>query len=204
MLEFQTWKIKYWPGGWVRATDEDTDSTVVLHYLPVGEGDTFSLRLHTTLMTSPHPITARQWRDVPLGEIEQGFTAWQRGKLEEFALPTQLDVNQPFSLEAVLRFFEETPALEIDRQLTTGHRIPEDLQPEAAFEGLRRPADGRISDEFLRNVATVYRWLVAKGEEAPANMIGEKAGIPVRTVHRWIAQARKRRFLPPAVKGKAG
>lgn len=203
MLEFQEWKIQYWPGGWVRALDEGTGAVIVLRYLPVAHKGDPILRLHSTLMISPQPITARQWREAPLGKIEQTFARWSPTRLKEFLRPHPHGL-EPFSPDQVAKFFENTPPLDIDHQLTVGHRVSDDDQPEKVFAGLRRPADRRISDEFLHEVAIVYRWLVSQGEEAPANVIGKQVDAPARTVHRWIADARKRNLLPPAVKGKAG
>ncbi|MGH3942519.1 MAG: hypothetical protein ACRDTG_28630 [Pseudonocardiaceae bacterium] len=67
---------------------------------------------------------------------------------------------------------------------------------------LTRP-DGQDPDNFYRLVAHVYRDHVAS-TRAPAKELAEEAKVPVTTAHRWIREARRRGFLPPASKGKAG
>jgi transposase-like protein len=67
---------------------------------------------------------------------------------------------------------------------------------------LTRP-DPADPEEFYRLVATAYGEYAAESN-APAKGIAEEAGVPVTTVHRWIREARRRGFLPPARKGRAG
>lgn len=203
MLKWQAWEINYWPGGWVRAVDE-TGVTVVLRYLPAGEGDSIRMRLHTALMTSVEPITPRRWRDLPLAEIEKFFVVWQRAHPEEFAQLIQPSERDPLSLDEIKRFFDETPSMKIGAHIPTSQVIDDEMAPHVPWEVVRRPQGGRITDDFLDNLASVYRFLVNRGESAPAAWIAKEAGVPVGTVHRWISRARKSGFLPPAVKGKAG
>lgn len=67
---------------------------------------------------------------------------------------------------------------------------------------LTRP-DGADPDEFYPLVARAY-FEYAPKTRAPAKEIAAEAGVPVATAHRWIREARRRGFLPPARKGKAG
>jgi hypothetical protein len=67
---------------------------------------------------------------------------------------------------------------------------------------LTRP-DGRDPDGFYARVADAYREY-APHTRAAAAEIAREANVPVTTVHRWIGEARRRGFLPPARKGKAG
>lgn len=57
------------------------------------------------------------------------------------------------------------------------------------------PADFALSRAYGEYVAE---------SNAPAKEIAGEAGVPVTTVHRWIREARRRGFLPPARKGRAG
>ena len=67
---------------------------------------------------------------------------------------------------------------------------------------LRRP-DGSGSDEFYRNVAAAYM-AAMRHTRAVAPVLAAEADVPVRTVHGWIAEARRRGFLPPATsRGRA-
>lgn len=203
MLKLHDWTINYWPGGWVRATDE-LGSMVALQYRPVGEGANLRLRLYTTLMTSVEPITARRWREFPLTEIESMFTLMQLTSPEQITELTAPPDSEPLSMDEVMRFFEETPALKFGAIFPTGKVIDDEVVPRMVFTPVTRPADGRITDDFLANVAAMYNWLVARGGDAPVASISKGSDVPVGTVHRWVAMARKRGFLPPAVKGRAG
>jgi hypothetical protein len=72
----------------------------------------------------------------------------------------------------------------------------------SAREPLARP-DGTDPDGFYRKVAEAYSEIVVTSA-SPAKVIAEEAEVPVTTVHRWINEARRRGFLPPARKGRAG
>lgn len=67
---------------------------------------------------------------------------------------------------------------------------------------LARP-DGTDPDGFYRQVAEAYN-AALRDSMKPAAVLAELAGVPVPTVHRWILEARRRGFLPPARKGRAG
>lgn len=203
MLKWQDWDVKFWPGGWVRASDE-TGVTVVLHYRPHGEGENARLRLHTALMDSTEPITARRWREVPFSEIDDQLNLWRMIDAETFKVVATPNEDGPHALEEVLRWFEDTPPMNIGGSVPTGQLIDDTIDPHTPWETVKRPEGGRLTDEFLENLAAVYKYLVARGEDAPARLIGDGAGVPVPTVHRWVARARERGFLPPAVRGRAG
>lgn len=203
MLKWQGWDVTFWPGGWVRVLDE-TGVTVVLQYRPIGAGDNLRLRLHTALMTSDAPISPRRWRDLPIAEIEQTLTTMQLVAAQQFeAFIKPAAEREPLSLAEVDAFFGQAEPLRFGASIPSTRLVDPDHDPHTAFEMVRRPG-GRIDDAFLENLAAVYRWLVARGEGAPAVRISEGAHVPVGTVHRWIARARKGGFLPPAVQGRAG
>ena len=67
---------------------------------------------------------------------------------------------------------------------------------------LTRPA-GDAPEEFYPRVADAYREYAPR-TRAPAKEMAAEAGVPVTTAHRWIREARRRGFLPPARKGTAG
>lgn len=68
---------------------------------------------------------------------------------------------------------------------------------------LTAPTTKPHPDEFYRQVAEVYAAAAARSER-PAAWIAEVNEIPVNTVRRWVAEARRRRHLPPGRKGRAG
>lgn len=72
---------------------------------------------------------------------------------------------------------------------------------QAPREALKRPPRSQLTDEFFRDVAIAYRRAVAAGLP-PGKTIATDFGVPPGTVARWIAEARERRFLPPAQQGR--
>lgn len=62
---------------------------------------------------------------------------------------------------------------------------------------LRAPDRG-LTPEFLRTVARAYVAARARRAARPAVDLAEQAGVPVRTVHRWLYLARKAGALAPA------
>ncbi len=58
-------------------------------------------------------------------------------------------------------------------------------------------------DSFYQAVAHTYLDL-AQASTRPAAELAEANGVPVTTAHRWIKEARRRRFLPPGRPGTAG
>lgn len=93
------------------------------------------------------------------------------------------------------RCWRRIPFTDIERHLE-GRQQPAECPPVTA-------PDGRITEGFLKSVASAYLWLTSAGLR-PAPGIAEMAGVPVRTVHRWVSDARKRGILPPARPGRAG
>lgn len=76
------------------------------------------------------------------------------------------------------------------------------LVSEIEREALTRPT-GQDPDEFYRLVARAYSDYAAQ-TNAPAKALAAEAKVPTTTAHRWVREARRRGFLPPARKGKAG
>jgi hypothetical protein len=74
-----------------------------------------------------------------------------------------------------------------------------DFSQEQSRPKLGRP-NGRDPDSFYRLVATVHAEAVSHGLP-PAPTLASEAQVPVRTVHGWIREARRRGFLPPTRRG---
>lgn len=67
------------------------------------------------------------------------------------------------------------------------------------------PARGKpVSDDRLREVARLYRELVATGSRKPTQDIADQYHWSRSTVGRWLVEARRKGFLGPAVGTKAG
>jgi hypothetical protein len=69
---------------------------------------------------------------------------------------------------------------------------------------LELPATKPYPDDFYRAVARRYIDAFRFGGARPAALIAEANDVPLKTVHRWVAEARKRGMLPPGRRGKAG
>lgn len=198
-MQLDGWDLAFRPGGWVRATNT-TGLNVFLRLASVGSqnDDGAPLRVHTALLDSPQPVTARIWREVPFADIEV------HARVPEIReVLTQPAEAENLGAAGLSRYFDRTSG----KYRVTGF-VPSSVlraeagEPAADFT-LVRPPDGRITDEFLENLAGMYRWAVESGR-APAPLIAESAQVPTRTVHRWVSVARQRGFLPPAVQGRAG
>jgi hypothetical protein len=71
-------------------------------------------------------------------------------------------------------------------------------------QGARRPHRGSpVTDENLRQVADLYRAALERGDP-PTKTIGLELHIGRSTAARWVAEARKRGLLGPALRGRAG
>lgn len=75
-----------------------------------------------------------------------------------------------------------------------------DLEPPSV--PLSRP-DRTGPDSHYRLVAEHYRYHSARSTK-PGELMAQSCGVPTPTVHTWIREARRRGFLPPARRGKAG
>lgn len=68
---------------------------------------------------------------------------------------------------------------------------------------LQVPAGSRLSDEFLSDVAAIYKWAIANNlPPAPAIFAETGGGVSIRTIQGWVAKSRKRGMLLPGQQGK--
>lgn len=71
------------------------------------------------------------------------------------------------------------------------------------------PTSG-LTDDFMRDLARAYLAAIERGERPNRAICDQLKGdqqhdaYPLRTVQRWVYDARKRGFLPPGVKGRVG
>ncbi|HVB45573.1 MAG TPA: hypothetical protein VNF47_23100 [Streptosporangiaceae bacterium] len=193
-MRYNQWRLEYRPGGWIRGRDE-TGRTVLFRVAFVGDGDMARPQVRIALMDSPEPISARSWRDAPFREVELHALVMR----ERLARPAETE-----AVESLIDYFDRTAADYDDFQGTipTDEIVPEPGEPAAHFRLTREPGSP-LTDEFLADVAAMYRWAIAS-DKAPAPVIAESAGVPVSRVHRWVAQARRRGYLPPGIKGRVG
>lgn len=181
MPDIDGWIIQTAPGGWVQAYNTASDSTA---YLRLQTDDGGRLTTYLSLMDGRSPVSTRVWREFPFAKIEQVLTGHPHMTASGSA-PDAVDVLRTY-------FATRGENAEV---------APRQGCPEPPL--LRRPGH-RITDEFLRDLAATYRWLVSAGSSAPAIAIARQTGAPAATVHRWITNARKRGFLPTGRPGRVG
>jgi hypothetical protein len=216
-LRIDQWDIDVRPWGWLRLREASNDGpTVYLRYEVGGSEGQQRLDLQAVLLRSgaEETLSGRVWRRIPFAEIERALTFTvvnpPPGATESidrsFAQARASFVDGvpevvPPSLDALDDFFEATENLALMHfnPVPSGMLVSEDHSRLPQI----KPPEGRITDDFLQDVADAYRWH-ADRDMPPAPSIAELSGAPVRTVHRWIYEARKRGILPPARSGRAG
>ena len=137
-------------------------------------------------------ITPAAVRGLPISRLEAELSA-NRESLTIF------DLAAVYGRFAPVREVPEPTLAELRARIptTSGTRKERRDRPR-----LTRPG-GATPDEFYPLVARAY-FEYSPRTRAPAREIANEAGVPVTTAHRWIREARRRGFLPPARKGKAG
>lgn len=140
-------------------------------------------RAHITGLALLGPtVGSTTLRSIPLAQIESRLNH-----------PDVLEFQEPSKAQPVTKALG--PLLK--RTALGVQRIP---RPQRGR--LARP-DGSDPDTFYKLVADAYNEAILN-TSSPAPLLAEEAGVPVPTVHRWIAEARRRGFLPPARQGRAG
>lgn len=183
------WRMTAAPGGWWKLDEAHTGASVYLQVQDDAEGWP---RVGTAVMVGGAPIRPISWRDVPFDAVESFARAAPMGQFEDEENERARAVNVLGDLEAM--FTRDLPST--DLAVFGGHRdIP-------SLRALKAPGS-QLTDEFLAALAAAYNDLTAH-KVAPAPAIAEQTGAPVRTVHGWVAEARKRKVLPPARRGRAG
>ena len=207
-LQMGTWEVEYRPRGWIRLRGPADGVTVYLNYGQIGEPGHQRLDLQSMTMYKgdKESLSARAWRRVPFSAIEVLITS--PGIWEVLTAPCDVPPPSPGTLEeyfAATEDFAKIGASRLHGVIPDADTYVGDGTPGFPARELPRikPPEGRLSDEFLGSVADAYRWFT-EAKRAPAPAISEMSGVPVRTVHRWIYEARKRGFLPPARQGRAG
>lgn len=135
--------------------------------------------------------TAELLRAIPVGRIEAVANA-QLTTVDDAVVPAVVARrSHPHAAAADPRGWEITdPRRALDR--------PRHDRPPSEPAGRRGRPDTfyeRVAHEYLRLAQTSPR---------PATDLAEAHGVPVTTAHRWIKEARRRRFLPPGRPGKSG
>ncbi|MGX9887363.1 hypothetical protein [Streptomyces sp. NPDC002276] len=197
------WRIEFRPWGWVRLREEGGGPDVYLRYDLTKSGSHTRLDLQDVVIRAGEAddaLSARTWRRIPFSTIEMYLTATNADDI----ITADCETIPP-SLDDLDRYFDVTKSFGTFSVTEPSDRLVSDgagAEPQRPMPQVKPPA-GRLTDEFLEDVADAYRWFI-EAKTAPAPAISEMAKTPVRTVHRWIYEARKRGILPPARSGRAG
>ncbi|MFJ9217885.1 hypothetical protein ACIRJL_17235 [Streptomyces sp. NPDC102383] len=210
MKDSSEWRLLCAPGGWVRVFRPADQVVVYMRLRETSNTPTGRLNVHTVVMDHEDPISTHVWRYVPFQAVEDTINStltdplWE-GVLDDFREQLDSEPIQVGKLESLFGTPEEIASLDSpDPVITRTMFVLGDSQdPGEEPPPLTRPA-GRITDDFLSDLARSYRWLVASGESAPASVISKQTGAPVATVRRWLVNARQRGMLPPGRRGRAG
>jgi hypothetical protein len=170
-------------GGWIAYADWDFPDWVSVRVQPDERGRLVMVELHL----ERDRIDSATLRALPLGRIETLLNT------PRYAVEIQRRLRNP-----------PRPGIE-----PHGGK-PREPWAAPAVTGvipfLETPLEvpkGRKPDSFYRRVGEIYSELGVVGNR-PAADLAELAGRPVVTVHRWVAEARRRGYLPPASPGRRG
>lgn len=206
--------------GWVRFESTDCPPTY-LRYLPDETGQ-WTLRELMMDASESAAITAATLISLPLVQIQSNVNYYAEHMEEHLHGPTPaggdpvtgsnvavlasyfatgtgrsrsgprwVDLAQQGAPVRKLRTYAsaERPTLDVDYRLT-------------------EPPTGRLTDEFLRNVARAYAAAMVRGEAPLQAMIADLraagAGDYRRAVERWVSTARRRGIMKPVKKGSRG
>lgn len=138
------------------------------------------------------------WRVRPLGVSVPGAglaAGYTRDEAGRYVLSAVMLVGDAITAE-VLR---KVPIAALENSVNIGAtQVREEVDQ---LPPLKR-TQGMDPEDFSRLVAEHYRtW--KKAVPHPAGAMAADAGVSVGTVHNWLREARIRKFLPPAKRGKA-
>ncbi|MBN6051308.1 hypothetical protein JYK22_05130, partial [Nonomuraea sp. RK-328] len=130
---------------------------------------------------------------VPGAGLAAGYTRDDAGR---YVLSAVMLIGEAITAE-VLR---KVPVAALENSINIGAtQVREEIDH---LPPLKR-TQGMDPEDFSRLVAEHYRtW--KKAVPHPAGAMAADAGVSVGTVHNWLREARIRKLLPPARRGKAG
>jgi hypothetical protein len=169
-------------GGWIAFANDDVPDWV---YARVQENDHGRLAI-TELYLARERVDSATLRALPLGRIEalansSPLAEEIRAKLNDAPRPGV----EPLSPEPRERWESR-----------------EIISPTPHLLHLAVPK-GTKPDRFYKEAAELYAELATQSRR-PAADLAERSGVSVASVHRWIAEARRRGYLPPAERGRRG
>jgi hypothetical protein len=165
-------------GGWVDYADADVPEWVSVRVQPNEQGRLVVVEVHLV----GDRIDSALLRRLPLGRIEAM-------------------ANHPDHVEVIRAHVAAAPRPDFEPQ--AGRRRAPWVPKEVTWSIDLDVPKGRKPEAFYQRVAAIYAD-AAQLSRRPAAEIADAVGVPVVTVHRWVAEARKRGFLPAAESGRRG
>lgn len=195
-------------GGWALAVTErtpDLETFVQFQQAPDGRLGVANLvaRAWTVTGGDRDTLRAKSLRDFPLAAVEAAANTpeYREELLAGLDVPTALVIEPPSGAAPA-----QTYRAGAFRGELGGGRLPRRAAAPSPDDlpVLGTPASKPYPEDFYVQVAAHYRVALRYSSARPAVWLAERSDVPLRTVHRWVAEARKRHHLPPGRKGKAG
>jgi len=190
-------------------SDEDEDGVSVV------ETATYRVTLGAHVEAAPnHHIP--EWMEVELFGFDEP-NAWARVELRD-SVPRLVEIgwrSGPNAREVVPKDLRDNDLTGIVESLYAGMVIRVDHHDKTVRMGYpdswfsreiteflrqRRTGKRRITSEFLKQVAQVYRDNIG---HAPTEAVARTFGVKHRQATDYVKQARERKFLPPTKQGRA-
>jgi len=199
-------------GGWVRVVDKELPP-VFLRFADRG-----GRLVATELYWAPDelPVTGDLLRRLRLGQIE----AWVNEPEVAKDLRIRMTLPGP-DLATLVSYFatsfgsqalkeqqrhwvSDSFVAQLGERPNPPVKAAKEESPRGGTGKVRVPAGrGKKPDGFYRNVAAAYAALGSRSRR-PAAGLAEANRVPMSTVHRWLKEARRRGFLAPGHRTKAG
>jgi hypothetical protein len=178
--------------GWLGVDTDALPGRLFVHFQPDPDGRLRPVDL--VLLGDGEPLTGAHLRNLPVHRLE----AEANDLLADALRPAENSEAVPDVHKTLEGLFRD-----LGKAWSARHHRKAEHEGRAQREPVRRPVGKERPDEFYRTVAAAYLEAVRAGK-APGRVIADEATASPRTVQGWIAEARRRGFLPPARHGAAG
>jgi 8-oxo-dGTP diphosphatase len=200
-------RISLGNGGWVRVDSETLPGPLYLRLVRDDAGHWHTREVY--LEGIGRHVEAADLRNIPLRALETEILANGGQKW----MAAHAEIIAP-DLGTLASYYATTFGRHAPRNWVVDSFAAQTLQGASARASRQDPAEPithnpvpplsapgpeGLTDEFLRHVAAAYRVAVASRKQSGAELAAQ-AGVPVRTVHRWVYLARQRGFLPRAAR----
>jgi hypothetical protein len=194
-------------GGLIRYTS-DNGTVAYLLFSPTPQG---RLALTEFFVPSEDDMTAEDLRSIRLSRIK----AWANSPDNRELILDKINDPRPDLHTAAAHFnttFGKADHWVAEMLAASIGKAPQPSLPEEITPSRHRrrwqarlkvPTERPYPDNFYRRVAELYSYLATTCDR-PAAEIAVANNVPVTTVHRWVKESRRRGFLAPGRRGRAG